>query len=188
MSARPLRAGPLTRKCCAFPTSPVNGRGDGRLTSPACGRGRQPQSGGRVRGRHKRSSYFNRIKYFLKTIFPFQNSFLYWPDELGPTHPSCIPRHRGGALACAEGAVRRSKAKNFFRTDEQFYCRSSPRTESRQPQRRRRAAGQPQRAEARHALGRASRPSRESAHDDPLCERALRAGEGAAQSASGAAT
>jgi len=131
---------------------------------------------------------FNRIKYFFQTIFPFQNSFLHWPNDLWHAHVPDFSRRHSGAFARAKNAVRGRSSKKFSKTDEQFCCRNSARTEPRQPQRRGRPAAQSQRDTARQALGRTTGPSRRSQIDDPLCQRALREGEGAAQSASGAAT
>jgi len=131
---------------------------------------------------------FNNIKYFLQTIFPFQNSFLYWPNDPWHVHAPDFSRRRSGAFARAKNAVRGQSSKKFSKTDEQFCCRSFARTEPRQPQRRGRPATQSQCDTARQTFGRATRPSRQSQIDDPPCQRALRESERAAQSASGAAT
>jgi len=141
-----------------------------------------------VRRHVERSNDFNHIKYFFQTVFPFQNSFLYWPNDPWHAHAPDFSRRRSGAFARAKNAVRGRSSKKFSKTDEQFCCRSSARTEPRQPQRRGRPATQSQCDTARQAFGRATRPSRQSQIDDPPCQRALRESEGAAQSASGAAT
>jgi len=131
---------------------------------------------------------FNNIKYFLQTIFPFQNSFLHWPNDPWHTHAPDFSRRRSGAFARAKNAVRGQSSKKFSKTDEQFCCRSSARTEPRQPERLGRPAAQSECRTTRQAFGRTTGPSRRSQIDDPLCERALRAGEGFAQSASGVPT
>jgi hypothetical protein len=131
---------------------------------------------------------FNYIKYFFQTVFPCQNQFLYWPNDPWRTHAPDFSRRRSGAFARAKNAVRGQRSKKFSKTDEQFCCRSSARTEPRQPQRRGRPATQSQCHATRQAFGRATRPSRRSQIDDPLCERALRAGSSLAQSAPGVST
>ena len=145
--------------------------------------------GGRVKPGHDEiANDFNYIKNSLQIVFPLKNLYLYWSNELWHADTPSLSRHCGCALARAENAVRGRDSKKFFKTDEQFCCRSSSRAELRQPQRRRRRAGEPQCHAARPALGRTSRPSRRGAIDDPLCKRALRQGESAAQSAPGAST
>ena len=141
-----------------------------------------------VRGYIERSNDFNHIKYFFQTVFPFQNSFLYWPNDPWHTHAPDFSRRRSGAFARAKNAVRGRSSKKFSKIDEQFCCRNSVRTEPRQSQGRWRTAGQPQCHQTRQAFGRTTGPSRRGQIDDPLCQRALREGEGASQSASGAAT
>lgn len=129
---------------------------------------------------------FNHIKYFLQTVFLLKNLYLYLPDDLRHAHAPDFSRRRSGAFARAENAVRGRSSKKFSKTDEQFCCRSWP--EPRQPQGCGRAATKPQCHATRQAFGCTTRPSRRSPIGDPLRERALRPGEGAAQSAPGAAT
>jgi len=145
--------------------------------------------GGRSKpGYDEISNDFNHIKYFSKIVFPLKNLYLYSPDDLWHAHAPDFSRRRSGAFARAENAVRGRSSKKFSKTDEQFCCRSFDGTDPRQPQRRGRPAAQSQRDTARQALGRTTGPSRRSQIDDPLCERALRPGEGFAQSASGVPT
>lgn len=145
--------------------------------------------GGRVKlGHDERSSDSNHIKHFLQTVFPLKSLYLNLPDDLRHAHAPEFSRRRSGALARAKNAVRGWSSKKFSKIDEQFCCRNSARTEPRQSQGRRRTAAQSQCYATRHEFVRATCPSRRCQIDDPLCERALREGEGAAQSASGAAT
>jgi hypothetical protein len=140
---------------------------------------------------YKFSYYFNDIKYIFQTVFPNQFLFLYWSNELWHADAPDLPRHCGGAFARAENAAGGRGSRKSEKSDEQFCCRSFGGAEPRQPHRRRCAARQQQCLASRHALCRTSllsRPSRQSQIADPQFGRALRQGEGAAQSASGAAT
>lgn len=82
---------------------------------------------------------FNWLKIYVEIIFLFQNSYLYWVDDLERPHPSQLSRHRGGARACADDARE---------IGEQFCCQ---RSKPRQPPGRRRASGQHERLPARRA-------------------------------------
>ncbi len=143
--------------------------------------------GDRVKPGHDKLLFtFNRTKIYTVIVFPLQNSYLYGFDELEWPHASRFTCHRRGAFPRAASTASGPAAKKFFRIDEQLCCRRSAGTE--QPQGRGRTAGKPQCDAARPALGRTSRPSRRSAMDDPIFERALRASESAAESASGVST
>jgi len=181
-----MSVAPLTRPLRGRPL-PQAGEVTRRLPLPFTGEVGRAQHFG-VRGHIERSNDFNNIKYFLQTIFPFQNSFLHWPNDPWHAHVPDFSRRHGGAFARAKNAVRGRSSKRFSKIDEQFCCRNSARTEPRQSQGRWRTAGQPQCHQTRQAFGRTTGPSRRGQIDDPLCQRALREGEGASQSASGAAT
>ena len=65
---------------------------------------------------------FNGIKFFFQTIFPLQNSFLYWSNDLDSVHSPHLSRHRGGARACADALAEKRESRNTEKFDKQFYC------------------------------------------------------------------
>jgi hypothetical protein len=134
---------------------------------------------------------FNDIKIFRQTIFPYQNSFLYWADDRGPAHTPHLSRHLGGACARAETAAGGTGTRKFGKTGEQFCCRPVRRSskseagssEPRQPQGRRREAEEPQRDASRPAFLRIPGEAQKASHAHCRCTQASREDPGARQGA-----
>jgi len=110
----------------------------------------KPRSGDRLKGSHDVFLFdFNGMNIYIVKLFPLQISYLYRADE--PKRPCilALTRHRGGGRPRSETASRERFFEERAKVDEQFCCR---RSQPRQSQRGRRAAGQPQRVAAWRAL------------------------------------